>query len=150
MAQEVEIGPRKVFPRGFPTSKTVGVEGTIRPLASSHDVGVLVVHGVTEGDQVHSILHPADQSLVRSLARQEAFLVTHDFKVVDLRAYAWPINLDTATDVRATLEAPVRYGEEVGVVAGCMNDLVVFRSNRTITVPLQDLSPILSIQEAKR
>lgn len=159
---EISMGPKKVFKKGYPTGKTVDTGGSgiyggkitkemvvnmqTRPLVTSRDVQLLGVHGVADADQVQEILHPQDQSVLDSVVRQEAFIVTKEFKVIDIAASEWPINLEVAPDVRSVLKSPVKYGEEIGTVEGSTGDCVFFKSftaSEASVVPTQDLEPIM-------
>lgn len=152
VSQEVPIGPRKVFKTGYPTTKTVGVEGSTRgshmsriELNAHKQTDVLRTHGVADAARVQLILHPKDLSVVASLSSQKAYLVTDDFKVIDVASYEWPIDLDSAVDVRATINSPVQYGERIGIVAGCHEENVLVRVGKdTLTVALHDLDPVMA------
>lgn len=120
---------------------------SVKPLTASRETEVLNVHGVADASQIQEILHPKGQSVLASIARQEAFIVTRDLKIIDIAASEWPINLETAQDVRSVLMAPVRYGDQFGTVAGAEGELVYFKSRRasaTTVVAMQDLEPIMT------
>lgn len=165
---EITVGPKKVFKKGYPTVQTVdtagggiygkqtakelGVKMQTRPLVASRDVQLLGVHGVADAAQVQEILHPKDQSVIDSIVREEAFVVTKECKVVDIASSEWPINLEVAPDVRAVLKRPVKYGEEIGVVEGSAGDCVFFKSSsasEASPVPTQDLEPVMLEKNAE-
>jgi len=113
-------------------------------LVASDKTGVLTMHGVADGSQIQEILYPRNLSLLSAIASQKAFLVTNDCKIVDVAANEWPINLDAAADVRSILKAPVKYGEELGIVAGCMDEHVMVRTlNGEVMASVQDLDPVM-------
>lgn len=159
---EITMGPKKVFKTGYPTGKTVDTAGgslgasgqpqkgggtmRVKPLVTSRETGLLNTHGVADASQVQEILHPKGQSPLDSIVRQEAFIVTRDLKVIDIAASEWPIDLEAAPDVRSVLKTPVRYGGEIGIVAGTEKDLVFLQtrqSSEPTVIPMQDLEPIM-------
>lgn len=144
---EITMGPKKVFKRGYPTGKTVGVEGSDKlggRRMSSKMVGLLTAHGVADGSQVERVLYPEGMSLLQSIVDQKAFLVTKDFKVVDIAAHEWPIDFEKARDVRTVLNASVKYGEEIGVVAGIHDDYVMIKLKAgDLLVSIHDLEPLM-------
>jgi hypothetical protein len=148
---EITMGPKKVFKDGYPTGKTVGVEGStkgdkmpsISPIVASKNVEVLRTHGVTNDSGVVRVLHPEGMSVVASIASQRALIMTDDCKVVDIAAHQWPINLDTAVDVRAKLNSLVKYGDEIGIVAGTSGDFVMLKTMAgDLMVSIHDLEPV--------
>jgi len=160
---EITMGPKKVFKTGYPTGKTVDTAGgsleasgrphqsggtmRVKPLVTSRETELLSTHRVADASQVQEILHPKGQSALDSLIRQEAFIVTRDLKVIDVAASEWPIDLEAAPDVRSVLKAPVRYGEEIGFVAGIEKDLVFLQTRQAsepTVVPIQDLEPVMT------
>lgn len=147
---EITIGPKKVFKRGYPTGKTVGVEGS-ESLGgkgmASNKMDLLTTHGVTDGSQICQVLHPREMSLLESVVNQKAFLVTKDFKVIDIAAHEWPINLVAAKDVRTNLKATVKHGGELGTVAGVNGDYVMIRAKAgDLMVSVYDLEPVMSAE----
>jgi hypothetical protein len=149
---EITIGPKKVFKRGYPTGKTVGVEGSDSSGGKGmamKEMDLLSAHGVADGTHICQVLHPRGLSLLQSLASQKAFLVTKDFKIVDVAAHTWPINLESAQDVRMNLNAMVRHGEEIGVVAGVAGDHVMIRVRAgDLMVSVHDLDPLMKDGDA--
>ena len=148
---EITTGPKKVFKRGYPTGQSVefgaheGSDSVGGKGMSSGKTDLLTLHGVTDGSQICQVLHPKGMSLLQSIASQKAFLVTKDFKVIDVAAYEWPINLETAKDVRTVLKATIRHGEEVGVVAGVSDDYVMIRVKAgDLLVSVHDLEPVMA------
>jgi len=160
---EIDIGPKQVFPKGYPTTRVVRNSitqagrhmnnVTLKPeeliaqavrLKMTKDVQFLEAHGVADATKIHAALYPEGQDPIRSLAAQDMFLVTADFKVIDVAAYSWPINLEAAVDVRTQLMQPVQYGDSVGVVARGINEnMVLIRSKQTFLAPIQDLEPLM-------
>jgi len=145
---EITLGPKKVFKRGYPTGKTVGVEGSDLSGGtgmSMQEMDLLSAHGVADGAQICRVLHPKGMSLLQSLAHQKALLVTKDFKIIDVAAYEWPINLESAQDVRTNLNAQVKHGNEIGVVAGVTDDYVMIRVKAgDLMVSVHDLEPAIA------
>jgi len=145
---EVPFGGKRVFKKGYPTGKSIGFTGArmvtnkFEPtsLTRSKPTSLLDTHGVADSSKIVAVLHPEKLSLMDSIVRQEAVLVTEDLKMVDISAHAWPIDLDKVPDARTQLRTPVRYGGELGLVAGCQGDLIMFRSaTETKMVPMQDV-----------
>lgn len=113
-------------------------------LVASDKTGVLTMHGVADGSQIQEVLYPRNLSLLSAIASQKAFLVTNDCKIIDIAANEWPINIEAASDVRSVLRAPVKYGDELGVVAGVMDDSVMVRTlNGEVMASVQDLDPVM-------
>jgi hypothetical protein len=115
------------------------------PIATvaTESVELIGTHGVADADRVMMALHPAGTTLLASLAQSNAYLVTHEGKVIDVAAHQWPIDVDRVPDFRSRILAPVRHGDHLGVVAACFGDLVVFRSSGDTVVPIHDLDPVL-------
>ena len=109
----------------------------------SRDTSLLGIHGVADGNEVDFIIHPAVATPLEALARQDVFLVLKDGKVIDVAAHAWPIDVRSASDFRSKLLAPVRYGDHIGVVAGCLGDQTVLKAESQVIVPMQDLDPVM-------
>jgi hypothetical protein len=112
-------------------------------MVASQDTALLSTHGVADGSKVLEAFHPVGMSLVASIADEDVFLVTKDFKVIDVAAHVWPIDVDNAKDYRTQILAPIQFGDHVGVVAGCLEDHVIMRSQSQIVVPLQDVKPVM-------
>ena len=91
--------------------------GAKMPLINSSNVGVLNAHGIADAEQISEILHPQTLSLIESLIQQKAFIVTKEAKIIDISAHEWPIDLEKATDVRATIGALVGLGGKIYTVA---------------------------------
>jgi hypothetical protein len=147
------MGPKKVFKRGYPTGKTVGVEGSekgvrmpkLKSVVASRNRDLLTLHGVADGSQIYQILHSKEKSDLDSIIDQEAFLVTNDFKVVDIKANQWPIDLDKAEDVRTVLGTYVKRGELLGKVMGYTGECAMVESLAgTEFVAIKDLEPIMA------
>lgn len=153
----IETGPKEVFKQGYPTTKTVGSVSTgadmdalneIRQkaikLQMSKNVQILQPYGVADPMRIHSVLFPQGQSLLRSLADQNVFLITKSFKVVDVATHPWPIDLTAAIDVRCQLTQPVQYGDTIGIVGSQWDDeRVLVQCHSPFVVALHDLSPIM-------
>jgi len=153
---EITMGPKKVFKKGYPTGKSVGVEGSakgenmpsISPMVESASVEVLRTHGVTNDSRVARILHSGNMSVVASIASQKAIIMTEDYKFIDISAHQWPINLEAAVDVRSTLGTPVRYGDGIGIVAGTSGEFVMLKTKAgELMVSIHDLEPITADSE---
>jgi hypothetical protein len=155
----VEIGPKEVFGE-YPTSQSVEIGArTMSPadirqkaltlvMHKDQNLNLLDLHGVTNSSQVQAVLCPEGQSLVYSLASQSAYLVTDDFRIVDVAAHPWPIDLKSARDVRATIAQPVRFGDRLGVVASDIGDEVVMvQSEKAFMVSINDLEPVMVQQD---
>lgn len=143
-------------PRGYPTMKTVrsSTPSEIMKMASevymSEDTGLLDLHGVADSSKVLGILCPVGMTPLVSLASQNAYLVTRDFKIVDVAASVWPVNLDQAPDVRTSLKCPVQYGGVMGVIAGQTDpDTVIVQGTESFLAPIQDLKPLMISRELR-
>lgn len=144
--EETPIGPKKVFKKGYSTSQTVGVSGSMKnvfkptKMVKVKTSRVLDLHGVADSSQVLVVMHPSELSLLESLIRQEAFLVTNDHKVIDISSHSWPIDLFKAIDARTKLGVAVKHGDELGFVASCSGEIITFRNREGRRyVALQDL-----------
>jgi len=143
------FGPGKVF-RGYPTvhNPVYATKGQrmAQPIETtlSKDTAVLGLHGVANPDEIFGIMHPEKQSVLDSLAKQEAFLVTKDFKFVDVAAHPWPIDVTKVMDARLSPSATVRHGSIIGVITNVNQETAVVQSGKeSYTVPLQDLEPVM-------
>ena len=151
-AGEIPMGPKKVFKRGYPTVNIVECnKGDRMPrmskIVASDQVDLLSTHGVADGSQVHQILHPEELTVIQSLANERAFIVTKEFKIIDISAHEWPINLEAATDVRTRLKSVVKYADEIGVVAGISGDFAMITTKAgDVMVAISDLDPIMAAQ----
>lgn len=112
-------------------------------VVATRDVDLVGTHGVANADRVEMVIHPAGTTLLQSLSRADAYLVTDDGKVIDVAAHQWPIDVDRVPDFRSRILAPVRYGDHLGVVAGCMGDLVIFKAAQESVVPMHELDPVM-------
>jgi len=110
---------------------------------ASKDVELIGVHGVADPRRVSMVIHPADATLLASLAARNVFLLTDDGRVIDVAAHQWPIDVDRVSDYRSKLLAPVKFGDRLGVVAACMGDVVIVKAEREIPVPIHDLDPVM-------
>ena len=159
---EVPIGVGKVFKPPFggknpPASKTT--HASILPsevikrasrMYLSEDKNLLDLHGVADSSKVLGILCPEGVSPLVALASQDAYLITDDYKVVDVAASSWPIDLGKAADVRTCLKYPVQYGDIVGVVAGqTEQDVVIVQAREAFLAPIQDLQPLIIERELR-
>jgi len=113
------------------------------PVVATRDVGLLSLHGVANGDEIAYAVHPSGLTFLESIQNQEVFLLTKGHKYVDISMHPWPIDLGRATDVRASLMTPVKYGDHIGVVAGKMGEFIILKSDRVMTVPMQDVDPLM-------
>jgi len=143
------FGPGKVF-RGYPTVHNpvyaAKGQGMAQPIETtlSKDVQVLGVHGVANPEEILGVVHPKDQSVLDSLAKQEAFLVTKSFKFVDVATHPWPIDVTMAQDARLRPSATVRYGDVLGVITSSNKEYAVIQSGKDAqTVPFQDVEPVM-------
>jgi hypothetical protein len=150
----VPIGPGKVFQKGYPTGKTVRASDSPPPLDEvkkeaiklrmSKDIRLLDAHGVADSTLIHGMLHPVDRSISQSLADQDVFLVTNDFKIVDVASGPWPLDVQNASDIRTLLMQPVQFKDQLGVVASCMeNEIILVRAKEAFLVSVHDLVPIM-------
>ena len=112
-------------------------------VTATQDVGMLSLHGVADGNEIECAIHPSDLTVLQSIQNQEMFLLTKAHKYIDISMHQWPINVEKAIDVRACLMAPVRYGDHIGVVAGQMGDFIIMKAGKTMTVPMQDVDPVM-------
>jgi len=110
----------------------------------SRDINLLGTHGVADVALVEAVIHPAVTTPLEALAFQDMFIVTKSAKIVDVAAHAWPIDLRSARDFRSRLLAPVKYGDHLGIVAGCLEDHVIVRSSESrLVVSMHDLDPVM-------
>jgi hypothetical protein len=119
---------------------------TFEPIETkiSRDLSLLKTHGVVDSERVAFCIHPAVATPLESLVYQDMFLVMKDGKIIDVAAHAWPIDLKLAMDMRSRMLSPVRYGDHLGVVAGCLGEYIIMRSmSQQFVVPLQDLEPVM-------
>jgi hypothetical protein len=118
---------------------------TFEPIKATaeRDVRMVGTHGVADADRVMMVIHPAGSTLLASLTNADAYVVTHEGKVIDVAAHQWPIDIDRVPDFRSRILAPVRHGDNLGFVAGCFGDLVVFKATEETIVPIHDLDPVL-------
>ena len=118
--------------------------GVKMPLVTSKKISLLSTHGVADARQISEILHPQELSLMESLIRQKAFIVTKNAKVIDISAHTWPIDLEKAVDVRARVDGLAQLGKEMGKIVVCYGDTVLFKTaSAEKVVPIQDLLPIM-------
>jgi len=113
-------------------------------LTTSNDARLLETHGVASASDILEVLHPDGLSLLDSITSQHAYVVVKgSMKIVDVATNNWPINLAQAKDIRSNLKQPVQLGNEIGTVAGCFGDLILFKGSSESLVPIHDLMPVM-------
>ena len=135
-------GPKKVFKRGYPTTTLTSLNSAVE-MEYVEGADLVALHGAADPAQVRGLMCPKGVSPLMALASQNAYLVTNEYKVVDVAASVWPIDVAAAPDVRAVASYPVKFGDILGVVAGSLDDITIVQARESIMVPTYDLQPLI-------